>query len=92
MKLQQGISFGRLLEALWFLEGQRGVWPVGSICRVPCNILPRFSTQKYLDCKFLFLYLGTFPVTISCLSGTVCFRLSSVKRRQPKRGGFPPCF
>lgn len=91
MKLQQGTLFVRLLEAL-VLAQLCGVWPVGSIRRVLCNILPRFSTQKYLDCKFLFLYLGTFPVMTSCLNGTICFHLSSLNRRQSKRGGFPCAF
>lgn len=92
VKLQQGILFVKLLEALCVSGQQRGVWPVGSICRVLCNILPHFSTQKYVDCKFLFLYSGTFPVVTSCLNGTICFHLSSVKRRQSKHGGFPSAF
>lgn len=54
-----------------------------------CKILPCFSNQKYLDYKFLFLYLGMLPVRTSCLKCTVHFYLLAVEKQQPKRHFLP---
>ncbi|KFP87559.1 MOB kinase activator 1A, partial [Apaloderma vittatum] len=74
---QINMLYGTITE--FCTEASCPVMSAGPRFGAPRNVLPRFPAQEYLDCEFLFLCLGPFPVTVSCLNG-FCLSWPILKR------------